>query len=260
MPLDRIARRFIERHRLARLALVTAEGAPALVPAYFALDSAIDDVLYAVPAPPARPPALAGGPFEVALLVDDLDDVRGRSAGVVIHGRAAPCANEAEFAAAMTALATRYPDWPVAPPEGVPLLRVRLERTEAWGRLEAPAEAAADTAGLQLVRTVERIAAPHVTTEHRTGVSSGAVARLRRAGDEMVEEPVESFDEAAMPDEGGRMLRYPLDHLDDGLYVADSVGPANTLRRTFFEVIDGRVGRLFDDRRRALRELRHLER
>jgi len=76
----------------------------------------------------------------------------------------------------------------------------------------------------------------------------------------MVEEPVESSDEAAMPDEGGRMLRYPLDHLGDGLYVADSVGPANTLRRTYFEVADGRVGRLFGDRRRALRELRHLER
>ncbi|MFN8584495.1 MAG: hypothetical protein U0446_12600 [Dehalococcoidia bacterium] len=260
MPLDRVARRFLDRHRLARLASSAAEGVPVILPVYFAIDPAVEDVLYAVPAPPVRVPVLAASPFEAALLVDDLDEVRGRTTGTLLRGAAAPCANEAEFAAAMSALATRYPDWHVAPAEGVPLLRLRIQHAETWGRLEAPAEAGSDTAGLQLVRTVERIAAPHITTEHRTGVSSGGVARLRRAGDDMVEEPVESFDEAAMPDEGGRMLRYPLDHLDDGLYVADSVGPANTLRRTFFEVIDGRVGRLFDDRRRALRELRHLDR
>ncbi|MEZ4554414.1 MAG: pyridoxamine 5'-phosphate oxidase family protein [Dehalococcoidia bacterium] len=260
MPLDRAARRFIERHRLARLAFATAEGLPAIVPAHFALDTAVDDVLYAVAAPPAPAAYLPRTALDVALLVDDVDEVRGRSAGVVIRAHAAPCATEAEFLAAMSALGTRYPDWSVAPAEGAPLLRLRIERLEAWGRLEAPGAGSADTAGLQLVRTVERISAPHVTTEHRAGVSSGAIARLRRAGDDMVEEPIESFDEAAMPDEGGRMLRYPLDHLDDGLYVADSVGPANTLRRTFFEVVDGRIGRLFDDRRRALRELRHLER
>lgn len=260
MHLDRVARRFLERHRLARLALVTAEGGPAVLPACFALDTDVDDLLYAVAAPLARLPALPPPPFEVAILIDDLDEVRGGTAGVILRGRAAPCANEADFTLAMSALATRYPEWSVAPADGVPLLRVTVDHVEAWGRLEAPAGGARDTAGLQLVRTVERIAAPHVTTEHRTGVSSGVLARLRRAGDDMVEEPVESFDEAAMPDEGGRMLRYPLDHLDDGLYVADSVGPANTLRRTFFEVVDGSVGRLFDDRRRALRELRHLDR
>lgn len=260
MTLDRIARQFIDRQRLARLALIDAEGSLALGPVLFALDPDGPEVLYAVAAPPHRLPSLPAMAATVTMLFDDFDEARGRSAGVTLHGRAAPCANEAEFAAAMSALGTRHPERNLTPADGAPLLRVQVDRAEAWGRLEAPTGTPADTAGLHLVRTVERIAAPHVTTEHRTGVSSGGVSRLRPAGDSAVEEPIESSDEAAMPDEGGRMLRYPLDHLDDGFYVAESVGVANTMRRTYFEVIDGRVGRLFDDRRRVLRELRRLER
>ena len=52
------------------------------------------------------------------------------------------------------------------------------------------------------------------------------------------------------------MLRYPLADLEDGLYVAESVGPANAVTHTYFEVFAARVTRIFDDRRRALRELK----
>jgi hypothetical protein len=142
--------------------------------------------------------------------------------------------------------------------EGNALIRVQCQSASHWGDFAGTSLAGVDPVGLHLVRTVERIAAAHITTEHRAGVCSGAVSRLRLTSDGAVEQPVESHDETGMPDEGGRMLRYPLADLEEGIYVAESVGPGNTPRQTYFEVFGGRVTRLFDDRRRATRELRRL--
>lgn len=117
-----------------------------------------------------------------------------------------------------------------------------------------------DVQGLNLVRAVERIPAGHVTTEYRAGLATGQVTRLLPSGAGVARLPVEAQDEAAMPDEGGRMLRYALADLDDGVYAADSVGPSATSRTTYFEVTGGSVRRVFDSERRALQELRRRER
>lgn len=119
---------------------------------------------------------------------------------------------------------------------------------------------AADDQGLNLVRAVDRIDAAHVTTEYRAGLATGQVTRLLPSGSGIAHIVCEPQDETAMPDEGGRMLRYSLADLEDGVYMADSVGPSATSRVTYFEVTGGSVRRVFDGERRALQELRRRER
>ena len=112
--------------------------------------------------------------------------------------------------------------------------------------------------GLNLVRGVERIDVPHVTTEYRAGVSAGVVSRMRGEAEASAPsyEPVESHDETAMPDEGGRVLRYRLQDLEDGVYAAESVGSGGRRQLTYFEVSAARVARIFSGERAAARELR----
>jgi PPOX class probable F420-dependent enzyme len=259
MELNPTVRRFIERQRVARLATVDAEGAPHLVPICFAL---VGDVLYSVidekPQQTTRLQRLLNIEAEprVTVLFDEYHEDWTRLAWVMLRGDAAVCADSGEFWEGLAALTARYPQYRNMNIDGRPMIRVRCEAVTQWGQLEERSDAGGEALGLHLVRTVERISPAHVTTEHRAGLSSGGLSRLRANGDGALEEPVESHDEAAMPDEGGRMLRYLLAELDDGLYVAESMGAGTTLSHTYFEVVGGRVARLFDDRRRALRELR----
>ncbi len=117
-----------------------------------------------------------------------------------------------------------------------------------------------DIAGLNLVRTVQRIAAPHITTEYRSGISTGLLTRVYPSGNGVRHVPIESQDEVATPDEGGRMLRYRLDDLDDGIYTAESMGGSGASETTYFEVLSNVVARVFDGERRALLELRRRAR
>lgn len=266
MELSSPVRRFIERQRVARLATVDAAGFPHVVPICFAL---LGEALYSIvdekpkrTADLQRLKNIEANP-NVTVLFDEYDEDWTRLGWVMLRGRACVSGDDGDYWRALGALTARYPQYRHIALAGNPMVRIECEAVRYWGRLDAeeqqPERAAVaiiDAMGLHLVRTVERIAAAHVTTEHRAGLSSGAVSRLRLSGADAREEPVESEDEAAMPDEGGRMLRYSLAALDDGIYVAESVGPANTLRQTYFEVFEARVTRVFDDRRRAVRELR----
>lgn len=261
MELSPQLRRFIERQRVARLATVDPEGRPHVVPICFALEG---DVLYSiVDQKPKRTPRLQRvknieAHADVTVLLDEYDEDWTRLAWVMLRGHATAGTGGSDYWRALSALTARYPQYRGVALEGNALIRIQCDSATHWGDFGAEAGGAAETLGLHLVRTVERIPAAHVTTEHRAGVSSGGVSRLRLTLDGAVEEPVESQDETGMPDEGGRMLRYPLSELEDGMYVAESVGPANTQRHTYFEVLGARVTRLFDDKRRAVRELRRL--
>lgn len=263
MELPDTVRRFVERQRVARLATVDDDGLPHLVPICFAL---LGDVMYSVvDEKPKRTRQLQRlRNIEtrpgVAVLLDEYDEDWTRLAWVMLRGRAELWRGGSEYWRALSALTERYPQYRGMTLEGNAMIRIECETATYWGNFDGPTtgtvSGATELLGLHLVRTVERIPAPHVTTEHRTGVSSGGLSRLRPVADGAAETPVESQDEVATPDEGGRMLRYPLASLEDGIYVAESVGAANAVRHVYFEVFGARVTRLFDDRRRALRELR----
>ena len=111
--------------------------------------------------------------------------------------------------------------------------------------------------GLLLARTVRHIDEPAIVTEARSGVSEGDLHRLAITGRRVAQIAVESSSETAAPEGGGRRRRWDAHELEDGVYVARSVG-ANALEEiTYFEIVGGEVRRHFGhDRRRAERELR----
>ena len=113
-------------------------------------------------------------------------------------------------------------------------------------------------AGLLLLRTVRTIEKPVIVAEARAGVSPGDLALLvppvGSGGDEMKIEP---NDDAGSLEPGGRMRRWRVGDLLDGVYVARSVGSGGVASTTFFEVVEAEVRRVFGkDRRKAERALR----
>lgn len=118
---------------MARLATVTPEGAPHLVPVTFALDG--DVVWWAVDAKPKRHRHLrrldniAAEP-RVSLLADHYADDWGELWWVRADGRAA-LAEGGEVDRARRALAERYAAYRRQAPEG-PVVRVDVERWRWW--------------------------------------------------------------------------------------------------------------------------------
>jgi PPOX class probable F420-dependent enzyme len=121
--------------RVARLATVGPDGAPHLVPLVFAVRG--DTVLSAVDAKPKRRTALrrltniAADP-RVALLADHYTEdwaalwwVRADGVARIVG------ADTPEGAAALAALAARYPQYAAAPPPG-PVLAVDVHRWSGW--------------------------------------------------------------------------------------------------------------------------------
>ena len=51
------------------------------------------------------------------------------------------------------------------------------------------------------------------------------------------------------------MLRYRIEDLEDGIYAAESVGPAEAVRTTYFEVTEAAVRRCLDELRRTRAEV-----
>lgn len=285
MELAAEVRAFIERQRVAHLATSEADGTPHLVPICFAL---VDGLVYSViDDKPKRTVLLrrvqniAERPG-VALLFDHYEEDWGRLGWVQLRGRASLLAIGAEHDRAIEALRARYPQYRALDGDERVVIRIEPGVTRRWGALGAgsagarptsaaaarvaagvlPADVPEDEArGLNLVRQVVRIAGAHVATEFRAGVASGHLARLhssaQRGAASAQRVAVEPDDEVPTADEGGRMLRYALDGLADGVYVAESTGPANAVTVTYFELAGGSVGRLFPNERRALAALRH---
>jgi len=134
------ARRFLEAHRVGRLATAGADGAPHVVPVCYALD---DGGLYFVAdLKPKRRPArellrlrnLRENP-RAALVVDDYDDDWTRLAWVLVRGPATLVAAPSAHAAALALLRARYPQYrtmPIDDPAGHPVVRIAPERVVMW--------------------------------------------------------------------------------------------------------------------------------
>ncbi len=99
---------------------------------------------------------------------------------------------------------------------------------------------------------------PVIVTEARAGVSPGDLALLvPTVGSGVDEMKIEPRDETASLEPGGRMRRWRVGDLLDGVYVARSLGSGGVASTTFSEVVDAEVRRIFgNDRRKAERELR----
>lgn len=249
---------FIGRQRAARLAVGGPAG-PHILAIRFAL---LKGALYTVAGEGGETPGLAAvyvAP-DVAVLWDEYSEDWTRLAWVEARGRAIVLDGGDEHARALAALRDRYPQYRNRALADRIVLRIDFAEVRHWGLREDGLLDGVETRGLHLVRTEQRVAAPHITTEYRAGVSTGALSLLVPGPDGARRVPMESHDETAMPDEGGRMLRYRIEDLEDGIYAAESVGPAETVRTTYFEIAEAAVRRIFESERRATQELRRRAR
>ena len=124
----------VARARVGRLATVSADGQPHVVPVCFVLDG---DLAYsAVDAKPKRSPSLrrtsnieATG--TAALLVDEYSDDWERLWWVRGDARAHVLRDGAARQPALAALAAKYPQYQRVPPPG-PVLALEVWRWSAW--------------------------------------------------------------------------------------------------------------------------------
>ena len=130
---DRQARARFATARVARLATVTAEGAPHIVPIVFAVER---DVVYtAVDAKPKSTTALrrlaniAANPA-TAVLADYYDEDWTQLWWVRVDGTAR-ILDAADARAGIEALTARYPVYAEQPPPG-PVLAIEVERWTGW--------------------------------------------------------------------------------------------------------------------------------
>ena len=128
------ARRRFELSRAARLATVSADGQPHLVPVTFALDR---DMIYtAIDAKPKftrqlrRLSNIRANP-RVCLLADHYADDWSALWWARADGTAAILSDPAEMAAPARLLAGRYPQYAAAPPDG-PVIAILVSRWTGW--------------------------------------------------------------------------------------------------------------------------------
>lgn len=136
--MDADAWRFLETHRVARLATVDAAGRPTVVPICYAGDgTAIYSPLDAKPkrvAPTAlaRVRHLLATPA-VSLVIDDYDDAWTHLAHLIIWGRADLLhPNSPDFTPAIAHLRHRYVQYRTMPIHEQPLIRIVPERSRFW--------------------------------------------------------------------------------------------------------------------------------
>ena len=119
---------------MARLASVTPDGAPHVVPVCFAVDG--DTVYFAVDHKPKRTERLqrlvniAAEP-RVALLADHYEDDWSQLWWARADGRAREVADPGERERALELLAQRYPQYRERPPQG-PVVAIDVERWSEW--------------------------------------------------------------------------------------------------------------------------------
>ena len=128
------ARQRFGRVRVARLATVSADGKPHLVPVTFAMDG---DVIYtAVDAKPKstkqlrRLSNISANP-RVCLLADHYADDWSALWWVRADGMAAIVGDAAAMATPVSLLARRYRQYEADPPEG-PVIAIRVSRWTGW--------------------------------------------------------------------------------------------------------------------------------
>jgi PPOX class probable F420-dependent enzyme len=128
------ARTLFASAAVARLATISPDGAPHLVPICFAV--AQDTIYTAVDGKPKRTPDLArlaniAAEPRVALLADRYDDDWTQLWWVRVDGDARLATADDERARALAALARAYPQYALAPPQG-PVIAVEPRRWSGW--------------------------------------------------------------------------------------------------------------------------------
>jgi PPOX class probable F420-dependent enzyme len=140
---DAIAR--AREARVGRMATVTGEGGPHVVPFVFVLVGEGSDLraFWAVDRKPKRGPRLkrienlAANPA-LEFVVDGYDEDWDRLWWVRVSGAARVVASETERAEAIAALQEKYPRYVVAPPTG-PVIAVDVHRITGWEATPASA-------------------------------------------------------------------------------------------------------------------------
>ena len=137
--LDRKARAFLARHRVARLATADARGAPHVVPFCYAVTG--ERIYFVVDEKPKHPGGralkrmrnIAENPL-VALVVDDYSEEWTRLAFLLVRGHAHVVVDERERRRALAALRIRYPQYRSMPLEGSahPLVRIAPTHAHLW--------------------------------------------------------------------------------------------------------------------------------
>lgn len=133
--------RFLEQHRVARLATADGDGAPHVVPVCFVVD---DDTVYiTIDEKPKQASGralkrlrnIAANP-QVALVVDRYDDDDWSRLGwVMVRGAADILETGAEHAAAQALMQARYRQLAAMDLTGLPVIAIRIGRVASWGDL-----------------------------------------------------------------------------------------------------------------------------
>jgi PPOX class probable F420-dependent enzyme len=134
-------RRFLEAHRVARLATADARARPHVVPICYAL--AGDTLYFTIDEKPKKRPGaslkrltnLRENPF-AALVVDRYDEDWSRLGWVMVQGRAEILDAGPEHDRAQATLRARYPQLAAMRIEHLPVVAVRIDHAASWGRLE----------------------------------------------------------------------------------------------------------------------------
>lgn len=137
--LDRAARAYLARHRIARLATADAGGTPHVVPLCYAVSG--DQLYFVVDDKPKHPGGralkrmrnIAENPA-VALVVDDYAEDWRSLAFLLVHGRAAIVDGAAERTLALKALRLRYRQYRAMDLDGPehPVVRITPSRVHQW--------------------------------------------------------------------------------------------------------------------------------
>src|SRR5215471_2589495 len=135
--------RFILSHVVARLATADKNGQPHVIPFCYAFDG--EHFYFVVDEKPKRQ---TGKPLkrirnmlenpQIALVIDDYSDDWTQLAYVMVTGAARLVEDEGEYAAALTLLRERYPQYRTMSLSFLNNTMVRLEprKVLAWGRVE----------------------------------------------------------------------------------------------------------------------------
>ena len=134
-------RRKLEAARVARLATVSPEGTPHVIPVCFVFDGSV--IYSAIDRKPKRTPLLQLARLtnikttpEVALLVDEYNDDWEQLWYVLVRGKAELVTAEGEHDLAVARLRAKYPQYAAGMLDAdAPVLRITPERITSWGRL-----------------------------------------------------------------------------------------------------------------------------
>ncbi len=133
-------KRFVDSHRVARLATVSPNGEPHVIPVCFVL--AEESVYITIDQKPKRDHSKPlqrlrniAAHSSVALVVDHFEEDWTQLGWVMLRGAAEVLESGEEHDTAQTLLKTRYPQYREMELGALPVIAIRVSRVTAWGKL-----------------------------------------------------------------------------------------------------------------------------